>query len=67
MYQRRDVQVQVLHGRMQIVIADNELPSVYKGSYAEMHFSYPSPTVSTISHPGRDRVRPIHAEESETP
>ncbi|WP_182263129.1 ATP-binding protein [Rhodococcus sp. UFZ-B548] len=39
-------------GRVQFVIADNELPSEYRGAYDQIDFDYSSPTIDTIAHPG---------------
>lgn len=45
--------------RLQIIIADNELPSEYRRDYAEIDFTYESPTVSTIRHPGPSAVETL--------
>jgi hypothetical protein len=46
-------------GRVQLIIADNELPAHYRRSYAEIDFTYDSPTISTIHHPGPNSVNTI--------
>ncbi|PSL51538.1 AAA domain-containing protein [Saccharothrix carnea] len=60
MYRRLTTQVGVLAGRLQIIIADNELPDTYRGHYAQVDFDYRHPTVSTVDHPGPANVTPIH-------
>lgn len=60
MYRRLTTQVGVLPGRLQIIIADNQLPSTYRGRYAQIEFDFKHPTVSTIQHPGPAKVTPLH-------
>lgn len=64
MYRRLTTLVGTLPGRLQVIIADNELPKEYRASYAQIDFGYASPTVSTIPHPGRKAVRTIEMEHS---
>lgn len=52
MYRRFVTQVTVLPGRIQFVVADNELPTTYGREFAELTFSYDRPTISTVEHPG---------------
>ncbi|MFF1608796.1 AAA family ATPase [Amycolatopsis sp. NPDC058278] len=59
MYRRLTTLVGTLPGRLQVIIADNELPKEYRASYAQINFTYAHPTVSTVSHPGRDAVQTI--------
>ncbi|MFE2750518.1 hypothetical protein ACFXGA_00790 [Actinosynnema sp. NPDC059335] len=61
-YRRLTTQVGVLPGRLQVIIADNELPDTYHNHYAQIVFDYDHPTVSTIEHPGPARVTTIHGE-----
>ncbi|WP_027341453.1 hypothetical protein [Hamadaea tsunoensis] len=45
--------------RLQIIVADNELPASYRRDYAEIDFTYESPTVSTVEHPGPSSVETL--------
>ncbi|MCE7008196.1 hypothetical protein LWC34_36065 [Kibdelosporangium philippinense] len=65
MYRRLTTQVGVLPGRLQIIVADNELPDDYRNSYAEIDFDYTHPTISTIDHPGPAQVTLIHGDASD--
>ncbi len=65
MYRRFSTQVAVTHGRFQFIIADNELPSVSGLNVAEIDFSYESPTVSTVAHPGPASVEPLAGDDAE--
>lgn len=58
MYRRFSTQVAATPGRLQFIVADNELPSIQPGTFGEIRFSYESPTVSTIEHPGPAQVGP---------
>ncbi|HWC24651.1 MAG TPA: AAA family ATPase [Flexivirga sp.] len=59
MYSRFVTQVGVVEGRLQFVVADNEMPSTYVREFTEFKFSYDNPTVSTVPHPGPAAVTPI--------
>jgi septal ring factor EnvC (AmiA/AmiB activator) len=59
MYRRLTTLVGTLPGRLQVIIADNELPKEYRASYAQINFDYTTPTVSTIRHPGPNAVQTI--------
>lgn len=59
MYRRLTTLVGTLPGRLQVIVADNQLPKDYRASYAQIDFDYDSPTISTISHPGPNAVQPI--------
>lgn len=59
LYQRLVTQADADPGRLQLIIADNELPSEYRRHYAEIDFTYQAPTVSTVEHPGPAGVRTI--------
>ncbi|MET7804122.1 AAA family ATPase [Micromonospora chersina] len=48
-------------GRVQVIIADNELPDEYRRGFSEIGFGYDHPTVSTVRHPGRHAVKPLVA------
>lgn len=52
MYRRFSTQVDVTRGRFQFIIVDNELPLTQGVNVSAITFSYESPTVSTIPHPG---------------
>lgn len=59
MYRRFSTQVAVTRGRFQFIIADNELPTGPGLNIAEIDFSYESPTISTVAHPGPASVEPL--------
>jgi len=59
LYSRLVTQVDVMRGRLQVIIADNEIPPEYRRDYAEIDFSYENPTISTVAHPGPAAVSPI--------
>ncbi|MEH0626562.1 AAA family ATPase [Streptomyces stelliscabiei] len=46
-------------GKVQFIVADNNLPAEYRSHYEEIDFNYDTPTVSTIRHPGRSNVKTI--------
>lgn len=56
MYRRFVTQVAVKPGRLQFIVADNQLPAEYDRDFAEIDFSYENPTVSTVGHPGPAQV-----------
>jgi hypothetical protein len=59
LYRRMVTQSDIGRGRLQIIIADNELPAEYRREYAEIDFTYEHPTVSSVRHPGPAAVRTI--------
>ncbi|MET9259511.1 AAA family ATPase [Amycolatopsis sp. NPDC004079] len=59
MYRRLTTLVGTLPGRLQVIIADNELPKEYRANYAQIDFDYATPTISTIPHPGPNDVQTI--------
>ncbi|MFK3983125.1 hypothetical protein ACI2K4_22450 [Micromonospora sp. NPDC050397] len=46
-------------GRLQMIIADNEVPAEYRQDIAEVDFSYEHPTVTAIEHPGPAAVQTL--------
>jgi AAA domain len=50
-------------GQVQFLIADNQLPAHYRRDKAQIDFTYDTPTVSTVHHPGPANVRPITLDE----
>lgn len=65
MYRRFVTQVEANPGRLQFIIADNELPAKYGRDFTEIDFSIDAPTVGTVSHPGPANVRLLSHEDSE--
>lgn len=59
LYRRLVSQADANPGRLQYIVADNELPQEYRRSYAEIDFTYDNPTVATIHHPGPAAVTRI--------
>lgn len=63
MYRRFAIQVAVTPGRLQFIVADNEPPgNIDAGTFTEMSFSYETPTVATIEHPGPAGVKTLDDE-----
>ncbi len=65
MYRRFSTQAAVTRGRFQFIIADNELPTGPGLNIAAIDFSYESPTISTVAHPGPASVEPLVGEGAE--
>jgi hypothetical protein len=59
LYRRLVTQADASPGQVQFIVADNQLPVAYRRDYDEIDFTYQSPTVSTIEHPGPDAVESI--------
>ncbi|MEU5992807.1 AAA family ATPase [Spirillospora sp. NPDC047418] len=59
LYRRLVGQADANPGRIQLIIADNELPADYRRHYQEIHFTYQNPTIPTILHPGPNAVRKL--------
>lgn len=49
----------VRRARVQLIIADNNLPAAYRADYEQMDFSIARPTVSTVRHPGPSKVKTL--------
>lgn len=67
MYRRFVTQVGVTPGRIQFIVADNELPAEYGADFAEIDFDYDNPTVPTVPHPGPANVALVGAESTDPP
>lgn len=59
LYSRIVTQMDLDADRLQIVIGDNELPSAYRRDYAQIDFTYASPTIASVPHPGPTAVLPL--------
>lgn len=59
LYRRLVTQADASPGQAQFIIADNQLPAAYRRDYDEIDFTYQSPTVSTVRHPGPGAVNRI--------
>lgn len=59
LYRRLVTQADASPGQVQFIVADNQLPAAYRHDYDEIDFTYQSPTVSTVEHPGPDAVESI--------
>ncbi|MFC6449262.1 AAA family ATPase [Cellulomonas gelida] len=59
LYRQLDILAGVYGDRMQVIVADNDIPRDISKRWQEMRFDYPSPTVPTVAHPGPSRVKPI--------
>ena len=62
MYSRFATQVAVTPGRLQFIVADNELPAGVERTFDELTFSYAAPTVSSIPHPGPANVETLQGD-----
>lgn len=56
LYKRLVTMADAAEGRVQVIIADNELPAAYRRDYAQMDFDYDHPTIAAVPHPGLDAV-----------
>lgn len=63
LYRRLVTMADASPGQVQFLIADNQLPSHYRRDKAQIDFTYDTPTVSTVHHPGPANVRPITLDE----
>lgn len=52
-------------GKLQLIVADNEIPAAYRRDFAELAFTYDSPTVSTVKHPGPANVVTISRQDED--
>lgn len=59
MYRRFVTQVAVVPGRLQFIVGDNDLPIGIDRNFEELTFSYDSPTISTVVHPGPAQVKTL--------
>ena len=59
LYRRLVTQADSNPGRVQFIIADNQLPAHYRSDYQQIDFTYDQPTVGTIRHPGLAAVEPL--------
>ncbi|MFF0229752.1 AAA family ATPase [Micromonospora sp. NPDC005254] len=64
LYQRLANTAAALPGKLQFIVADNQLPSTVRREFSEIDFDYDHPTVSTIHHPGPSAVRTMHDNEA---
>lgn len=62
MYRRFVTQVGVTPGRLQFIVADNELPRGVDHIFSEVTFSYDSPTIASVKHPGPAHVETLSGE-----
>ncbi|GGM86273.1 AAA family ATPase [Dactylosporangium sucinum] len=46
-------------GKLQLIVADNELPDAVQRDFAELDFDYDHPTIATIDHPGPNAVETL--------
>lgn len=59
MYRRFALQAQAVPGRLQFIVADNVLPRHIDRTFDEFTFTYDSPTIGTLEHPGLENVRTL--------
>lgn len=64
LYSRIERQTGLDDKRLQIIIADNELPDDYRQQAVQIVFDYQRPTVATIRHPGPAKVTTLGTDES---
>ncbi|MEU4295329.1 hypothetical protein AB0E63_44520 [Kribbella sp. NPDC026596] len=59
-YRRMATQSTASPGRLQLIIADNETPEVFKGTrLPEIRVDYDHPTITAVHHPGPARVETL--------
>lgn len=51
-YRQLDVLAQTYGDRMQVIVADNDIPPDISKRWQDMRFDYDNPTISTVQHPG---------------
>jgi hypothetical protein len=59
LYQRLRTLAEARPGKLQMIVADNELPAAVERGFAELDFDYDRPTVATITHPGPNAVETL--------
>ncbi|MFE3117515.1 AAA family ATPase [Streptomyces niveus] len=59
LYRRLVMLADANQGKVQFIVADNNLPAEYRSHFSEIDFDYDNPTVSTVHHPGRSNVKTI--------
>jgi hypothetical protein len=59
LYRRLHDLASALPGKLQLIVADNELPTEVQRDFAELDFDYEHPTVATVNHPGPNAVQTL--------
>jgi hypothetical protein len=59
LYRQLDTLAEINGDRMQVIVADNDIPRDISMRWQDIHFSYEHPTVTSVSHPGPADVTPI--------
>ncbi|MGC5019080.1 hypothetical protein [Micromonospora sp. DT47] len=59
LYRRLRDLASALPGKLQLIVADNQLPDSVQRDFAELDFDYDRPTVATVDHPGPAAVETI--------
>lgn len=56
LYRQLDVLAETYRDRVQIIVADNGLPTQYSRRWQELQFDYEHPVINSVPHPGPARV-----------
>lgn len=59
LYRRLHDLAHALPGKLQLIVADNDLPKAAERDFAALSFDYEHPTVATIAHPGPNAVQTL--------
>jgi DNA repair exonuclease SbcCD ATPase subunit len=62
-YRQLDVLAAVSGNRMQVIVADNDVPDTISSTWQTLEFDYDHPTLFPVPHPGPNRVTPLDASE----
>lgn len=62
LYRQLDTLAEINGDRMQVIVADNDIPSDISARWQDIRFDYENPTVATVTHPGPTNVTTIDAD-----
>lgn len=63
LYRRLSTQADANPGRLQFLVADNELPAELRRDFGEIDFDFAHPTIRTVPHPGPNEVELLESQE----
>lgn len=64
LYRQLDTLASVYGDRMQVIVADNDIPKDISKRWQDLRFDYDHPTIPTVPHPGPAGVTPIDRDEA---
>ncbi|KAA0120508.1 AAA family ATPase [Mycolicibacterium sp. P9-22] len=59
LYRQLDILAESYGNNMQVIVADNDIPTDISKRWQDLRFDYDHPTVATVRHPGLASVTPI--------